>query len=79
MMDDLTDEERENLAAEVFKMYEREERSQTPDVVFPEETPTVLSDRNRNRFLELINNPPLPNAALRKAFSRHRKQQKDSQ
>ena len=41
---------------------------------FPEETPTMLSDRDRDRFLELLENPPPPNAALRKAIAVHRKQ-----
>jgi predicted DNA-binding antitoxin AbrB/MazE fold protein len=41
---------------------------------FPEETPTVLSDRDRDRFLELLENPPPPNAALRKAIAAHRAQ-----
>ena len=39
------------------------------DRVFPEQTATPLSDRDRDRFLELIENPPLPNAALREAMS----------
>ncbi len=41
---------------------------------FPEETATMLSDRDRDRFLELLENPPPPNAALRKAIALHRKQ-----
>jgi uncharacterized protein (DUF1778 family) len=40
---------------------------------FPEHTVTMLSDRDRDRFLELIGNPPPPNAALRKAMSKRRK------
>jgi uncharacterized protein (DUF1778 family) len=35
---------------------------------------TVLSDRDRDRFLELIENPPEPTAALRKALAQHRPQ-----
>jgi uncharacterized protein (DUF1778 family) len=30
---------------------------------------TVLSDRDRDCFLELLDNPPGPNAALRKALA----------
>ena len=41
---------------------------------FPEESATVLSERDRDRFLELLENPPPPNAALRKAIAEHRKQ-----
>jgi predicted DNA-binding antitoxin AbrB/MazE fold protein len=41
---------------------------------FTEETITVLSARDRDRFLELIDNPPPPNAALRSAISDYRKQ-----
>ncbi len=41
---------------------------------FPEETITVLSARDRDRFLELIDNPPPPNAALRNAIAHYRKQ-----
>ena len=39
---------------------------------FPEESATMLSDRDRDRFLELLENPPPPNAALRKAIALHR-------
>lgn len=41
---------------------------------FAEERMTVLSDRDRDRFLELIENPPKPNAALRRAMAEHRQQ-----
>ena len=41
---------------------------------FAEERMTVLSDRDRDRFLELLENPPGPNAALRKALAEHRPQ-----
>ena len=41
---------------------------------FAEENATVLSQRDRDRFLELLENPPSPNAALRKAVAEHRKQ-----
>ena len=32
---------------------------------------TVLSDRDRDRFLALLDNPPEPNEALRRAFQAH--------
>jgi hypothetical protein len=38
-----------------------------------EETITTLSDRDRDRFLRLLEDPSPPNAALRKAMSRRRK------
>jgi predicted DNA-binding antitoxin AbrB/MazE fold protein len=41
---------------------------------FPEETSVVLSDRDRDQFLQLIENPPPPSATLRKAVSEYRKQ-----
>jgi hypothetical protein len=41
---------------------------------FPEETVTTLSDRDRDLFLQLIENPPPPNAALQRAISERRKQ-----
>ena len=41
---------------------------------FDEERMTVLSNRDRDRFLELIENPPEPAAALRKALAEHRPQ-----
>lgn len=40
---------------------------------FAEETITTLSDRDRDRFLRLLENPPPPTAALRKAMSTRRK------
>ncbi len=40
---------------------------------FPEETVTTLSDRDRDRFLDLIENPPPPSTALRKLMSKHRR------
>jgi uncharacterized protein (DUF1778 family) len=43
------------------------------EIRFREESPLVLSDRDRDRFLELLDNPPKPNAALRKAAARHAK------
>ena len=36
---------------------------------FPEERITMLSDRDRDLFLELLTNPPPPNEALRKLFA----------
>jgi Protein of unknown function (DUF1778) len=43
------------------------------EIRFREESPLVLSDRDRDRFLELLDNPPKPNAALRRAAVRHAK------
>jgi hypothetical protein len=43
------------------------------EIRFREESPLMLSDRDRDRFLELLDNPPKPNAALRKAAARHAK------
>ncbi len=47
---------------------------QHDETPFAEERVTVLSDRDRDRFLELLDNPPGPNAALRKALAEHRQQ-----
>ena len=44
------------------------------NAVFPEEGITTLSDRDRDLFLRLLEDPPRANAALRKAMSKHRKQ-----
>ena len=41
---------------------------------FLEQTVTILADRDRDLFLQLIENPPSPNAALQKAISEDRKQ-----
>jgi len=41
---------------------------------FPEEKITMLSDRDRDLFLELLASPPTPNEALRKLFAEQRKQ-----
>jgi hypothetical protein len=38
---------------------------------FAEERMTTLSDRDRDRFLQLLEDPPEPNAALRKAMAEH--------
>ncbi len=43
----------------------------TASTPFLEELPTVLSNRERDRFLELLANPPAPNAALKAAAARH--------
>ena len=37
------------------------------EIEFSEETVTLLTDRDRDRFLELLDNPPEANAALRLA------------
>jgi len=42
------------------------------DLPYAEETATTLSDRDRDRFLELLANPPFPTAALKKAAARHK-------
>ena len=39
---------------------------------FAESTITVLSDRDRDRFLELIGSPPAANPALRRAMDKRR-------
>jgi len=43
------------------------------EIHFREETTLVLTDRDRDRFLELLDNPPKPKAALRQAAARHAK------
>ncbi len=43
------------------------------EIRFREESPLVLSDRDRDRFLDVLDNPPKPNSALRKAAARHAK------
>jgi uncharacterized protein (DUF1778 family) len=43
------------------------------EVRFLEETPTVLSDRDRDAFLALLDNPPPPNEALRRAWAKYNK------
>jgi len=53
---------------------------QTPDakvvpedeLAFAEESVVPLSDRDRDRFLSLLANPPAPTPALKKAASRHK-------
>jgi hypothetical protein len=39
------------------------------EIRFTEETPIVLSDRDRDTFLDLLENPPHPNPALQKLMS----------
>jgi hypothetical protein len=39
------------------------------EIRFSEETAIVLSDRERARFLEALDQPPLPNAALRRLMA----------
>ena len=43
------------------------------DVKFYEEKASPLSDRDRERFLDLLDNPPAPAAALVRAAAKHRK------
>ncbi len=43
------------------------------EVRFAEETATPLSDRDRDRFLELLDKPPKANPALRRAAARNPK------
>ncbi|RUL87005.1 type II toxin -antitoxin system TacA 1-like antitoxin [Tautonia sociabilis] len=40
---------------------------------FAEESAAPLSDRDRDRFLTLLDNPPAPNEALRRAAATHLK------
>lgn len=42
------------------------------ELTFAEEFAMPLSDRDRDRFLALIANPPAPTPALKKAASRHK-------
>ena len=42
------------------------------DLPFEEESAIVLSDRDRDRFLELLANPPAPSPALKKAVARQK-------
>lgn len=41
------------------------------DLPFTEESNIPLSDRDRERFLSLLENPPAPTPALEKAATRH--------
>ena len=40
---------------------------------FREETQVALSDRDRDRFLDLLDNPPEPNDALKAAAAKRKK------
>lgn len=40
---------------------------------FPEEAVAPLSDRDRDLFLKLLDNPPAPNASLRRLAARQQK------
>lgn len=42
-----------------------------------DEMPIELSERDARKLLEIIENPPEPNAALRRAFQRYKEQFKD--
>ncbi|MFO0897522.1 MAG: DUF1778 domain-containing protein [Pirellulales bacterium] len=41
------------------------------ELTFVEESVTRLSDRDRDRFLELLADPPAPTPALKRAAARH--------
>jgi uncharacterized protein (DUF1778 family) len=43
------------------------------EVRFYEETASPLTDRDRDRFLDLLDNPPAANAALKRAVEKHAK------
>lgn len=43
------------------------------EVRFAEETRTPPSDRDRDLFLEMLENPPEPTEALRRAFAKYAK------
>jgi len=42
------------------------------DRTYAEESSPPLSDRDRDRFLDLLANPPPPTEALKKAAARHK-------
>ncbi len=42
------------------------------ELVFIEESPHPLTDRDRDRFLNLLSKPPAPNAARKAAAGRHK-------
>jgi len=42
------------------------------EVPFAEESSAPLSDRDRDRFLDLLANPPAATVALKKAVARHK-------
>jgi hypothetical protein len=43
------------------------------EIHFAEEAPTVLTDPERERFLQALDHPPRPNAALRRLLRRKAK------
>jgi len=43
------------------------------EIRFYEETATPLSDRDRDQFLKLLDNPPKANPVLRRAAAKHAK------
>ena len=43
------------------------------ELPFPEAKPIVLTEREGQQILDMIENPPKPNAALRRAAKRYRK------
>jgi hypothetical protein len=43
------------------------------ELQFREQTPTVLTNEARDRFIQLLDEPPKPNATLRRAVRRHGK------
>lgn len=42
------------------------------ELKFAAETRAPLSDRDRERFLEMLENPPKPNAALKRAAAKYK-------
>jgi hypothetical protein len=42
------------------------------EISFPEESPITLSERDRDAFLELLDNPPPPNARLKRAAAKYK-------
>lgn len=53
--------------------YRRSRKKNNADEqTFAEEVTTPLTDRDRDRFLNLLANPPAPNKALKKAAARHK-------
>ena len=43
------------------------------EIRFREEVSTPLSDKDRDILLALLDNPPLPNAALKKLVAKHKR------
>jgi hypothetical protein len=68
-----------NSTVIVEKVSETEVRIRKARVVpedeagFAEETGTPLTDRDRDRFLALLDNPPRPNPALKRAAAAYKK------